>query len=86
MGGVRFLVSRIFRSSKWIILRIALAAWSAYVLCKRLHRDISLNNIILVKKRGKWRVGYLVDWEFSCKTDAEGRAEDNARSVSGLCR
>lgn len=52
------------------------------MLCKRLHRDISLDNIILVKKRGKWRIGIVVDWELSNRIGRSGKARNYARSVS----
>ncbi|OBZ71030.1 hypothetical protein A0H81_09156 [Grifola frondosa] len=45
----------------------------------RIHRDISLDNIILVREPGNpIRRGYLIDWEVSCKVDADGRACDVA--------
>ncbi|OBZ71336.1 hypothetical protein A0H81_08861 [Grifola frondosa] len=47
----------------------------------RIHRDISLGNIILVKDPGsRVRRGYLVDWEASCKIDAEGKACESGRT------
>ncbi|KAL5485979.1 hypothetical protein ACEPAI_7023 [Sanghuangporus weigelae] len=53
----------------------------AYEKCKRLHRDVSLDNIILCRCRvtGR-RVGVLIDWEFSVLVDREGKAGDYYRS------
>lgn len=52
------------------------------MLRKRLHRDISLNNIILVQKGKKWRTGILVDWELSSAVGEDGKVNDTARVVS----
>ena len=42
-----------------------------------LHRDLSLGNIILYKLPDRAiRVGYLIDWELSCKTDKLGVREN----------
>ena len=60
--------------------------WAALLLCLRLHRDISLDNIILVKKHGKWRIGFLIDWEFSSKADGSGHVHDNVRTVGASSR
>ena len=41
----------------------------------RLHRDVSLANIIMVREPGRSvRMGYLVDWDASCRTDESGNA------------
>ena len=49
----------------------------------RIHRDISVDNIILVrKKKGERRTGILVDWELSTKINEEGEVEDNDKPVS----
>ncbi|KAL1939428.1 hypothetical protein VTO73DRAFT_9984 [Trametes versicolor] len=41
----------------------------------RLHRDISVGNILLVKERGsEMRRGYLIDWEASSRVDSDGRS------------
>lgn len=49
----------------------------------RLHRDISIGNIILVKEPGReTRRGYLIDWETSSPLDSEGRSLDKNRTVS----
>ncbi|OBZ71146.1 hypothetical protein A0H81_08671 [Grifola frondosa] len=50
---------------------------------RRIHRDISLGNIILVKEPDcTLRRGYLADWEVSCKTDSEGLACNAGRAAS----
>ena len=50
--------------------------------CKRVHRDISVDNIILVRKeKGEDRRGILVDWELSTELDSDGRVGDKDRSV-----
>ena len=42
----------------------------AYEKAGTLHRDVSLGNIILARlKEGAERVGYLIDWELSCKLE-----------------
>ncbi|OCH85839.1 hypothetical protein OBBRIDRAFT_281591 [Obba rivulosa] len=46
----------------------------------RIHRDISLNNIILVRDSEHEMVrGYLIDWESAIAVDAEGRAPSDHR-------
>ncbi len=48
----------------------------------RLHRDISIGNIVLVREQGREiRRGYLVDWDASCETDHAGEAVDVGRAV-----
>ena len=45
----------------------------AHTRASRLHRDISLGNIIVVREKGHTiRRGYLVDWDASCETDDLG--------------
>ena len=64
-------------------LTLVAALDSAYEYNRRLHRDVSLDNIILVRNRDSGeREGRLVDWEFSTieKPDSPGR--DYFRSVS----
>jgi len=47
-----------------------LAVMDANSKAMTVHRDLSLGNIALFKTPGKLiRVGYLIDWELSCKTD-----------------
>lgn len=60
------------------------AALGALRKSKRLHRDISINNIILVRKGSEVRVGILIDWELSCKSDRTGTAREYSRTVSDV--
>ncbi|KAI0333799.1 hypothetical protein GY45DRAFT_1244185, partial [Cubamyces sp. BRFM 1775] len=47
----------------------------------RIHRDISVGNIILLQEvEGAPRKGYLIDWESSDKLDEHGLALDHART------
>ncbi|RDX42652.1 hypothetical protein OH76DRAFT_92714 [Lentinus brumalis] len=56
------------------------AMTDALRLDSRLHRDISVGNIILVRDRGAdVRRGVLVDWETSCRVDDTGRAVEPGR-------
>ncbi|KAH9939579.1 hypothetical protein B0H21DRAFT_831680 [Amylocystis lapponica] len=49
------------------------ALTSAYTMNNRLHRDISVGNIILVRETaGGARRGVLIDWEFSIIIDSNG--------------
>ena len=51
----------------------------------RLHRDIHLDNIMLVKEPGEdVKRGYLIDWEASCRVDGTGNALEDGRAVSSL--
>ncbi|RDX44317.1 hypothetical protein OH76DRAFT_1409174 [Lentinus brumalis] len=51
------------------------AMQDAYSKDHRIHRDISLGNIILVREPGRdIRRGYLIDWEMSCPIDDTGQA------------
>ncbi|KAL5483461.1 hypothetical protein ACEPAI_8692 [Sanghuangporus weigelae] len=53
----------------------------AYKKMKILHRDVSMDNIILCRsKKDNRRMGVLIDWEFSVLADREGRASDYYRS------
>ena len=55
----------------------------ARVKDSRIHRDISVGNVILVKESEKEvRRGYLIDWETSCKVDGSGAAVEAGRVVS----
>ncbi|KAL6305365.1 hypothetical protein BKA93DRAFT_927880 [Sparassis latifolia] len=48
---------------------------------RRVHRNVSLQNIILFRDPnavGMIRRGYLIDWSLSCLVTAEGRARDPA--------
>ena len=49
---------------------------------ERLHRDISLGNIILVRDPTRSvRRGVLIDWEVSSQVDANGVSLDRNRTV-----
>ncbi|KAI0655470.1 hypothetical protein C8Q70DRAFT_1020230 [Cubamyces menziesii] len=48
----------------------------------RIHRDLSVGNIILVKEPGHTtRTGYLIDWEASDRVDDQGEAVHSGRAV-----
>ena len=50
---------------------------------RRIHRDISAGNIILLKEPGSnVRKGFLIDWETSCRVDESGEAVETGRVVS----
>ncbi|OCB91435.1 hypothetical protein A7U60_g1313 [Sanghuangporus baumii] len=54
---------------------------SAYKRCRRIHRDISLDNIILYRFESSGpRKGLLVDWEYSSVVDSSGRVADKSRT------
>ncbi|KAI0671018.1 hypothetical protein C8Q78DRAFT_1033465 [Trametes maxima] len=47
----------------------------------RIHRDISLGNVVLVKEPGQdIRKGYLIDWEVSDEVDEEGNSCHTGRA------
>ncbi|TFK89719.1 hypothetical protein K466DRAFT_597544 [Polyporus arcularius HHB13444] len=51
----------------------------------RLHRDISIGNIILVREPDRRiRRGYLVDWETSCEVDEAGQSLEPGRAGTWL--
>lgn len=52
----------------------ASAILQALVKCKRHHCDVSINNILIVRKKGTFYVGNLIDWEFSCKSKEKEEA------------
>ncbi|KAL5522450.1 hypothetical protein ACEPAG_8466 [Sanghuangporus baumii] len=74
---------RTFRGSRELFdgARGALEALdSAYKRCRRIHRDVSLDNIILYRSvASEPRRGLLVDWEFSTLVDENGKAMDDLR-------
>ncbi|KAL5523304.1 hypothetical protein ACEPAF_1571 [Sanghuangporus sanghuang] len=74
---------RTFRGSRELFdsARDALEALdSAYKRCRRIHRDVSLDNIILFRSvASEPRRGLLVDWEFSTLVDETGKAVDDLR-------
>ncbi|KAI0712053.1 hypothetical protein C8Q76DRAFT_476440 [Earliella scabrosa] len=52
----------------------------AYTLGKRLHRDVSVGNIILVRDGSRsTRKGYLIDWDASCEVDDSGASTEAKR-------
>ncbi|KAI0712055.1 hypothetical protein C8Q76DRAFT_597981, partial [Earliella scabrosa] len=52
----------------------------AYTLGKRLHRDVSVGNVILVREgSGTSRKGYLIDWDASCEIDDSGASVEARR-------
>ena len=58
----------------------------AFAKDKRLHRDLSAGNIILVKEPDHpVRRGYLIDWDASIRVDKKGEALQAGRAV-GLTR
>lgn len=51
----------------------------------RIHRDLSVGNVILVKEpESAVRRGYLIDWEASDQVDEGGEAKDAGRAVSEI--
>ena len=73
-----------FKGRKAILTKPS-AALEAFKLNNRLHRDISVGNIILVRKgNGEWREGILIDWEMSSVVGKDGLALDNCHRVSSL--
>ena len=49
----------------------------------RIHRDLSVGNIILVKEPGRAiRRGYLIDWDASERVDDKGESLHAGRAVS----
>ena len=53
----------------------------------RIHRDLSVGNVILVQEGDpSTRRGYLIDWESSCKVDTAGEAVEVGRVVSACQR
>ena len=67
------------------LIKLPAALDSAYKRARRLHRDVSIDNIILYRQPGSARrMGLLSDWEFSTVADSSGKATDNLRIVSIL--
>ncbi|KAI1793362.1 hypothetical protein LXA43DRAFT_885991 [Ganoderma leucocontextum] len=53
----------------------------AFTRNARLHRDISLANVILVREsESVRRKGYLIDWDSSCDVDESGEATETGRA------
>lgn len=62
---------------------LILAMRDALAKDSRIHRDLSVGNIILVKEAGSAvRRGYLIDWEASDQVDESGEAKHAGRTVS----
>ncbi|KAF8599731.1 hypothetical protein BDV93DRAFT_497363 [Ceratobasidium sp. AG-I] len=60
---------------------MTIAVLDAEEKCQRLHRDISSNNVILVRDRvSQVRKAYVIDWEHSVKTE---RLKVENHSISG---
>ena len=56
---------------------------SALTEDSRIHRDLSVGNIILVQEGDlSTRRGYLIDWDSSCLVDDTGKAVETGRAVS----
>lgn len=72
-----------------LILMFFAAMQDALTKGSRVHRDISVGNIVLVREGDQAvRKGYLIDWEYSCKADEGGVACNEDRVVrlhSVLC-
>lgn len=60
-----------------------LAIIDAYDLDNRIHRDISVGNIVLVRHdaESEIRRGYLIDWELSCSSTRKDDARLYERTV-----
>ncbi len=64
------------------LLILSLAMRDVLAKDSRIHRDISVGNVILVQQPGKAvRSGYLIYWETSCKIDNTGAATEMGRVV-----
>ena len=69
----------------YVVTESCTAMRDAYTLASRLHRDISIGNIILVREPGSTiRKGYLIDWDASCEVDASGVSVVPGRAVRYL--
>ena len=60
------------------------AILQALAKCRRLHGDISINNILITRKNGVFVAGILIDWEFSCIFDKERRNYNRSVSTFAL--
>ncbi|KAH9932688.1 uncharacterized protein BXZ73DRAFT_77406 [Epithele typhae] len=62
-----------------------IAMRDAFKKNRRLHRDISIGNIVLVQEPdSEVRKGYLIDWETSSKVDSKGNATQRGRAPHNL--
>ncbi|KAI0326206.1 hypothetical protein GY45DRAFT_1348458 [Cubamyces sp. BRFM 1775] len=60
---------------------VFLAMRDALAKDSRIHRDLSVGNVILVKEPGNaTRTGYLIDWETSDRVDEQGEALHTGRA------
>ncbi len=65
------------------VLTVGTALRDAVARGSRLHRDISLGNILLVRENDQAdRTGYLIDWDASCRVSASGECVEAGRVVS----
>ncbi|KAJ8468976.1 hypothetical protein ONZ51_g9289 [Trametes cubensis] len=68
-------------SAEIIALTCFKAMQDAFTKDKRLHRDLSVGNIILVREPDRAiRRGYLIDWDASIRVDKEGQALREGRA------
>ncbi len=80
---VRFIVIQLNLLVTYIYLLIAMA--DARNKASRIHRDLSMGNIMLVAEEGRTsRRGYLIDWEASCEVDDTGASVHTDRPVSPI--
>ena len=68
-------------------LTLALASRDAVSSSRRLHRDISLGNILLVREeesQDNIRTGYLIDWDAAGLCSEAGECVEQGRVVSRI--
>ncbi|KAJ3003616.1 hypothetical protein NUW54_g5207 [Trametes sanguinea] len=64
-----------------LLMRCRLAMRDALDKGSRIHRDLSVGNVIPVKERGQnIRRGYLIDWDASIRVDEDGQALQAGRA------
>ncbi|KAI0671013.1 hypothetical protein C8Q78DRAFT_974562 [Trametes maxima] len=64
-----------------VMYDVFIAMQDALAKDSRIHRDLSLGNVILVKEPGRdMRKGYLIDWEVSDIVDEEGKSTHSGRA------
>ena len=70
-----------------LLLNTSIAMRDAIAKDNRIHRDLSVGNVILVKENSSnIRRGYLIDWEASCEIDVSGEAKEQGLVVSSYWR
>ncbi|PIL30475.1 hypothetical protein GSI_07174 [Ganoderma sinense ZZ0214-1] len=82
MGTVGYNLNRLRGTEELLHATYDVYTAMRQVLAKdsRIHRDISVGNIVLVQEPGKTvRSGYLIDWETSCKVDDAGASTEMGR-------